>query len=365
MSPLRNSSEIPYTDSSLEIFDRKSLNEIGISQQEAERLSQVIIGDEDVTIYQQRQNIDVDGKIGRETYLEMLAGTTLQQAQKGIEKYGIAENTQNKIIFILQNANHKGINTHTLLHFLVNFQKENKNNQKYASFFQTVQQLASSHFKSAQGKANIRTANLNSKTLYKKFKDGDYEWIVTDPTLLVSISTLFLFGVFWASEKVHMDSWIKRLGWLVGWYLLGGHIGIPEMIKDMKDSTENGAFNKGYSEYAPKSNIENIKQKLRGKEYDIAKVFKNTADFTKKYNILTNTLMDKEKNIESLPKLIWLLKEDSIINMSLTEKNINDISWSEKTDKYHVSTDEIKEFLLTMKEIVKEHWTIINYFSRS
>ena len=72
----------------------------------------------------------------------------------------------------------------------------------------------------------------------------------------------------------------------------------------MKDSTENGAFNKGYSEYAPKSNIENIKQKLRGKEYDIAKVFKNTADFTKKYNILTNTLMDKEKNIESLPKLI-------------------------------------------------------------
>ena len=41
--------------------------------------------------------------------------------------------------------------------------------------------------------------------------------------------------------------------------------------------------------------------------------------------------------------------------MSLTEKNINDISWSEKTDKYNVSTDEIKEFLLTMKEIVKEH----------
>lgn len=192
--------------------------------------------------YQAAHNIGVDGIIGRDTYLEMTAGTLFTQAQKNIETAGISEKTLWAIKSTLETANKKGANIILIRFLLKDFEANHSNdanfNTRYKEFFDWYNNWEAWYNTSAEWQSDqasleetlwastlpgwqAETPEQKEKreSLYRRVMSGEYGVedlakdmgdFATNPLVIIFIWWLFLFGKIGAGTKA-TDSWWKRV----------------------------------------------------------------------------------------------------------------------------------------------------------
>ncbi|MBS9775411.1 hypothetical protein KGV52_01715 [Candidatus Gracilibacteria bacterium] len=118
--------------------------------------------------YQKNHNLGVDGKIGKEVYIEMRAGEVLRQAKVNIETAGISAKTQENILFVLKNGNVQGSNYLKMMMFINEFKQKPTGKQDYTAFFGEIEKNA----KNPTGNTGIPSQKEVVKDLNKKNASG-------------------------------------------------------------------------------------------------------------------------------------------------------------------------------------------------
>jgi len=194
-----------------------------------------------IEAYQKDHNIDADGKIGKETYMEMFAWKALESASDRIDSLGISEKTQKKIIFVLENATLTWTNTIALIALLNNFREKHKSDNgfqaKYGNLFTQLDEtgkkfVESSKGKEAKAKATkaLETKNDHGSSVWAdiaKVIEGDlapWEFFKRNkgPLVLAAIIGFVFFGneIPGINKLPGTGSLFGRIGWLIGGALL-------------------------------------------------------------------------------------------------------------------------------------------------
>jgi hypothetical protein len=194
-----------------------------------------------ISTYQKAQGLEQTWVIDKNTYMEIKAWDVMNKLTLDIDKNLISKGVQSEILYVLNNADLSKANSQKLLACLNWFRETHKTDvgfeKNYGPFYANVDSSANTFFKTEQWVAALDNAEVHSNTIVWMVKRGDIEWIVTDPTLLLSGWLLFLFWVFgWKTDYTN-NVW-KRLGIIITaallWKPLWNKLGWNELISDLK-----------------------------------------------------------------------------------------------------------------------------------
>jgi len=148
--------------------------------------------------FQTDSKIGVDGKIGKETYGELMAADIYSYISINKE---ISVSTIQEITNLLWYATYNG-KYMTLLRLKLKLFKsihedEDDFSQKYGELFKIYDTKESRYQASPEWKEDLKAAKKSTDTIYKMAKEGRWGDIIKDPTLLMAGAILFLFGVIW------------------------------------------------------------------------------------------------------------------------------------------------------------------------
>ncbi len=161
---------------------------------------------EKIKSYQKSQGIDIDGKIGKQTYLALRASQAFKNASHKIEQHGISKTTQKDISFVLS---HPGISTDylALTVLLQDFEGKQKDNPKYTDFLKETKTLLKKQENNKNHPARIE--------LHKKDKNGNSPgW---------DIAKAIEWELEW-SDVLKRNKWTAIIAGLIGFVFFGGEI---------------------------------------------------------------------------------------------------------------------------------------------
>ena len=368
-----------------------NLDNIWVSRTEALKLAQEVLNISDpfditefknaIKKYQKEHNIWIDGKIGKETYIEMKAWVDLLQAQKWIDTYGISKKTQEKIIWDLENAlenwNFEWENIKNIFILLNVFQENNKlaKNEEYKDFLKKTTDISQKYSNSPKWKKTYkekvewRITNLHD--IVNNPTPENIEKFVKDPTLLMAWGLLFLFGV-WTDM-----SFMKRLGilmWgIIFWPYVMKKLWVGKFWEDLKQSSKNWVVHDAWEAASETSKeVSNWVTKNAKNAWTAITWFFGEAgdkiwelklsDFEGSFNKVSSKLesanksKDKSEQIkeESLKNLTGVLLSDKIF-VNLTQDKLK-----------NVNEDNINQYLTaeSQEKLTKEDkWVIKKYIA--
>jgi hypothetical protein len=245
---INNHSESPITGA--------NLSQISISPVDAINLASKYINPlthEGVKAWQADHEIDNDGRIGKETYIEVLAGDITWNVVDALSNKDISQTLENKVILTLEHGNLTWKNLQRLQIILKNFQNAHENSievtNKFQKIFNALNHSWQRFAESEEGQAAIEraweTKWRDGRSLYAIATDeemsvSDRVWaIVSDPMLLIWGGIMFLFGVFWSNTRF-TDSFMKRIWVVLGWLFFGpaiwNKLGVWEALEDLDNN---------------------------------------------------------------------------------------------------------------------------------
>lgn len=235
-----------------------NLASININREEAFWVWEEVIWNpltsERIREYQERQNIWIDGKIGRETYLELRAGQLNDGIVAGIDNINTLRTRIDEIRLILESGTKSWVNIVRLIFLVEGYENQHKENNQfdrlYGEFYVWYNSWKSQYAESEEGQRVIRqaenTAWRDGRSLYAIATDESMpvseriKAIATDPMLLMWWAILFLFWVVGGNTRF-TNSFMKRLGiviwWLMFWPAVWDRLGVWEAIDDLNQYT--------------------------------------------------------------------------------------------------------------------------------
>jgi hypothetical protein len=225
----------------------KNLDSIDVQEDDAIELAEKVIpgfAEEEnhvkrkelVAIYQEAHHIDKDAVIGKETYLEMRAG----EMRIKIEEVSISKTTLENAKEILEKgANKKWKNVSEMMGILSGYKETHKNDaefsKNYGWFYEWYDSYIGEWKKSPEWvliQQEIKnTSGKDGKSIWRMMQDGDWEAILTNPSLLMFAWLWFIFGMF-GSDTELTNAWWKRL-LVIGVGVINTD-SIKDIIKDVK-----------------------------------------------------------------------------------------------------------------------------------
>jgi len=298
-----NTEEITITP-----YVTSTFNSLNVSPEQAQELAKEIIGtplnEIKIKKYQGFHNIWADGLIWPETYLELRASKVLPVLRADLDRNLDKPEVQKEVIFLLENANlawRDMITVQFLTQSFLEAKKDDPNFEaKYWKLALALQVNQDKYAESDEWKTELKLAKDNSDTIYKMVKEGRWEDIIKDPTLLMIGWILFLFGVVWWDTK-YTNSFIKRLWWIVWAWLFGkaawNKLWIPEMIDDTAWYISSPEVQEKFNTAKTKtlSTLESIPgfiSWLEIPDFDWGKVWEKYDEILEKFKTRQNTLVD-------------------------------------------------------------------------
>lgn len=321
----------------------KNLEDIWVSRSEGLKMAKEVLWISDpldfknfelkIKDYQKNHKIWIDGKIWKETFIEMKAGEVLSQAQKKWEEEWIYEDTQKDILWVLKNANPKWINiswNDGMIKFLTTFRKKFKSEPSYKEFFASIDKAILWNTYKKEIEKEVNTPNKNWETIYEWVKDivlddnlsskektkaiyDKYKWWAI---LLVWIA--FLFWAFWSNTKM-TNTWWKRALVMFGI----SHIWWGKMLDDIVDFwLEEGNWSESIAVMGA-SWSNSITNKLREWTWnkEAIKWLDRLEEKLKLKNIWAEKLEDKK-----LHSLLWVFAWSK----KLLEMKVTELQWVNK-----------------------------------
>ena len=370
----------------------KNLDDIWVSRSEALQLATKVLNisqplnfeeyKKEIKKYQDSHNIDIDGKIGKETFIEMKAERVVDLAADKFKEDWLSVWDLREIKNILPSLTFNSKNHRKLLWFVCEFSTKFKykvNKSEYRLLIDEINQINKKSLESKKWKALKNSKE--AKSFYATINDKNLSWdekikiIATDPTTLMVGWLLFLFWVIGWDSK-YTDSFFKRIGWILWismfWEAAWNKLWVGEMIKDWKEAISNSTKSWALKTITERTKevSKDVTKYLKNWEYknffdfipdlwnDISEAFWKTASSIWRYN---NTLkkIDWGKNYIEATKL-WVFQNDlmsdekfgntSRDNLAIisTKEDLNNYT-SEKTKKAltdaWISDSEISTFI--------------------
>lgn len=237
-----------------------NLEEIDINENQARDMARVALLNETpalrettratIRTYQEAHNIGPDGTIGKETYVEMFAGTILGNVTDALEDDNLSRDLQDKIVFVIENGNPTGSNVVALQIVLRLFREQHGNDEgfdeRYGNMYRDIETQQERFRNSEEGQAAVErageTRGRDGRSLYAIATDENMSpservrAIASDPMLLIGGGILFLFGVFGWNTRF-TNSFMKRLWIVIGGLMFGpaviDRLGIWEALEDI------------------------------------------------------------------------------------------------------------------------------------
>lgn len=382
----------------------KNLQSIGKTRTEAISLGKEVLGitepidlqkfKQKIIDYQKAHNIWVDGKIGKETYMEMYAVKVLAQANDKIEQFGISPKTQKEIMFVLKNANPKGKNVLQMYGFLGNFRKNNEGNTKYTTFFKEYDAFFNNPAQNPyiptqeQSQKAMTTTNKAGGTFIwdlTKWSDGELtgeqvwarnKWGIA----IVSILWFIFFGnkIPGIKELPLTGKWYERVGMLIlgllGWAdewiewlwkkVVDGFSRAPEVAEDISNTP---AYQQWFE--AGSNTIDFVKSKTGFTSEKIQQGYSHfMSNLTSENESYRSSTDPKEKakyipNIWVYNDVLWNDTSFRELTIDALEKSKNDVNtllwyisdeWKEqirqKTGSQTISETDIKNYVARLLE---------------
>ena len=216
------------------------LESIGISEDKALEMALITLGieasdsdkfKEKVKGYQEKQGIDINWEVGKDTFIEMKAWQVLKQAKKWIDKYGISENTQKEILFVLENPilwnNYRDLKAFTRA-----FRNEHSGVDKYKDFFTKFDILDKKNKKWLANNEKYKAVmdTPDGRILTNKLEEAKTNWdklnvLINSNTFKAAVPFVligFVFWMFWNETKFTNTWWKRILALVMGWTIYWG-----------------------------------------------------------------------------------------------------------------------------------------------
>lgn len=366
-APVVEKAKENLSESSENLFPKKSLDNIWISVSEAQILARDVLWVPKIELpwtkelikeFQKKNEIKPeDGKVWAETYKKMLeisekSISLVKKAENKFDEFGLTNSTLGEISELIPKMMLRSKQYQILTSLVAKF-KTCKKFEKDAKSRELLRKITGTY---EEDKKTLEKSE-DTQSFYQTIKDPNlspkekFEKIIKDPTLLMVGGLLFLFGVIW-DDTEYTNSFMKRIWWIMGiwlfWKAAWNKLGLWELVDDaeklwskIKDNITKAA--------------ENSKPKIDTffKE-DLKKIFKNVKDYnfselwdnikwwiSDNYTKLTNWFAsynenfkwkdwkpNKEWYIEEKPliALSWLMSDEKFLNTS--KKDLLNISGS-------------------------------------
>ncbi|PZM84999.1 hypothetical protein DLH72_02470 [Candidatus Gracilibacteria bacterium] len=215
--------------------------------------------------FQKNQNLSVDGKIGKNTYAEILAFSFINNGRnkERIAQNGPSVSDQEFILNIFENGDLRSKSLLEISAILKSFEEINKQNPnfeaRFGGFYSEFNSSTSRRLETPEYQKSLVTARKYEGTLYEKGRNiindpnmnpGEKavalaEMVVKDPLAMTTTAVLFLFGAFGTGTRV-TDKWWKRLGIIIFGPTLARGFGLDKALKDLGEFA--GEAGKGVSQ---------------------------------------------------------------------------------------------------------------------
>lgn len=373
----------------------KNLESIGVSSAEAFNLGKKVLEikgtplnlkemKDKVKEFQSKNGLDMDGKIGKFTYLEMYRLDLNSELETFNKKGDLTDEVMKKIRFSIDNPTNSE-SMGVILGHIAKQEKLNNGTPKYDKFFESldenVQIGAKKLNEDPQFQEELNQENTTGSNLWKdlvKVFEGDME--VSDllknnkgtMTLAGILGFLFMWDKM-TDGKLGTGSFLWRLAWLIGWSIFGGgdliKYGLNKAVKAGTSAADAVAPNvKAAAEASTRAtkkflNI-TMPDLLDSVEWSditskVSTQFENIFTGFGSYNntLVNNDGTPKEGFIPELPlsALSGLIHDDKFINLSKEDlQNIKDISslngfisaeTQKKLEEANVSDQDINSFI--------------------
>lgn len=340
-----------------------------------------------IVTFQKEHNLrEADWKIWKETYYESLARNYFSGEKiLNMNENGISKNDQKLILEIFENGRKWSPELTKISAFLEAFRQKGQTNlnfhRDYWEFYGKYDAIILNYKNSPDWIQDQKIANQRAQSFYSIAKDPNIptdekiKRIVTDPTVLMVGSLLFLFWVV-GSDSKYTDSFLKRWAWLLWaglfWPDIWNKLWLWEALRDAKktistvwDNVESGS---GVRE-TQAAKTENFIKELPG---HITQKLKDAWNYTSQAAekwlesinssfwaiSAKNEALKKSKNDEEKEKYItdenfYKLSNNFAKDEKLFETSINDL------EKAKTEPAEIKKYLSedTKKALYPENQT--------
>lgn len=366
--------------------------------------------------FQKNQNLSVDGKIGKNTYAEILAFSFINN---GRNKERIAQNwpsvsDQEFILNIFENWDLRSKSLLEISATLKSFEEINKQNPNFEArfgwFYSEFNSFTSRRLETPEYQRALVTARKYEWPLYVQIRNVrtdpnlnawektmiTAEMIAKDPVAMTTTAVLFLFGAFWTWTIV-TDKWWKRLGLIFFWPMVWKWLAFDVAWNDLKNQAsevwkwvsqamDDTSWARTEAYHGTRNFIENIpswvSQKIdqtiefakgTGKTVSdytgkwLESINKNLWNMSQKNELYKSSADEKHKYIDN--ETFSLFSEKLVWDSGFVHKQLSDLEKA-KWDSWKIKSllsNETKGSLfpdgLSKEEIEKRNKDLVNYIN--